>query len=169
MVRVRSGPASRRRASSRVSQTLCRTRSCGTPGTSFTKGEGEPLFRRHQQWTIGETFRFVKRSYNLEDIRLLKYPRLKNLIVLVAAASFAVTYLRQQMKLRILIEKLLVISQRFFGIPPFPFYALADGIRRLLSGSAFGHNQILPRMHNWNRLLFGQSEELWGKFRVNRT
>ena len=31
------------------------------------------------------------------------------------------------MKLRILCEKLLIISQRFFGIPPFRFYALADG------------------------------------------
>src|SRR5438270_256108 len=37
------------------------------------------------------------------------------------------------MKLRILCEKLLIISQRFFGIPPFRFYALADGIKKILS------------------------------------
>lgn len=37
------------------------------------------------------------------------------------------------MKLRILCEKLLIISQRFFGIPLFRFYALADGIKTLLS------------------------------------
>jgi len=30
-----------------------------------------------------------------------------------------------------------MISQRFFGIPPFRFYALADGIRRILSTGAF--------------------------------
>lgn len=30
-------------------------------------------------------------------------------------------------------EKLLIISQRFFGIPLFRFYALADGIRKILS------------------------------------
>jgi len=34
-------------------------------------------------------------------------------------------------------KKLPVISQRLFAIPPFRFSALADGIRRLLSGSAF--------------------------------
>lgn len=97
------------------------------------------------RWKIEETFRFVKQSYNLEDIRVLKYQRLKNLVVLVtAAAYFAATYLGQQMKLRILAEKLLVISQRFFGIPPFRFYALADGIRRLLSGSAFQPSQKSP-------------------------
>lgn len=52
---------------------------------------------------------------------------------MTAAAYFAATFLGQQMKLRILCEKLLVISQRFFGIPPFRFYALADGIRQILS------------------------------------
>ena len=97
------------------------------------------------RWKIEETFRFVKQSYNLEDIRVMNYRRLKNLVVLVtAAAYFAATYLGQQMKLRILAEKLLVISQRFFGIPPFRFYALADGIRRLLSGSTFRPPQESP-------------------------
>jgi hypothetical protein len=54
-----------------------------------------------------------------------------------AVAYFAATFLGQQMKLRILCEKLLIISQRFFGIPPFRFYALADGIRRILSAGTF--------------------------------
>jgi hypothetical protein len=44
------------------------------------------------------------------------------------ADYFAATFLGQQMKLRILCEKLMIISQRVFGIPPFRFYALADGI-----------------------------------------
>jgi len=97
------------------------------------------------RWKIQETFRFVKQSYNPGDIRVLKYRRLKNLVVLVtAAAYFAATYLGQQMKLRILTEKLLVISQRFFGIPPFRSYALADGIRRLLSESTFQPPQESP-------------------------
>ena len=85
------------------------------------------------RWKIEETFRFVKQSYNLEDIRVMKYQRLKNLVVLVtAAAYFAATFLGQRMKLRILCEKLLIISHRFFGIPPFRFYALAYGIKNVL-------------------------------------
>ncbi len=86
------------------------------------------------RWKIEETFRCIKQSYNLEGIRVLKYQRLKNLVVLVtAAAYFAATFLGQKMKLRLLCEKLLIISQRFFGIPPFRFYALADGIKNVLS------------------------------------
>jgi len=51
----------------------------------------------------------------------MKYQRLKNLVVLVtAAAYFAATFLGQKMKLRILCEKLLIISQRFFRHPTVP-------------------------------------------------
>jgi DDE family transposase len=86
------------------------------------------------RWKIEETFRFIKQTYHVEDIRVLSYQRLKNLILLAgAAAYFAATFLGQKLKLRILCDKLLIISQRFFGIPPFRFYALADGIRKILS------------------------------------
>ena len=96
------------------------------------KRAGKPAPR--QSFTRQETFRFIKQSYNLEDIRVMKYQRLKNLVVLVtAAAYFAATFLGHRMKLRILCEKLLIISQRFFGIPPFRFYALADGIKTILA------------------------------------
>jgi hypothetical protein len=88
------------------------------------------------RWKIEETFRFVKQSYQVEDIRVLSDQRLKNLVVLVtAAAYFAATFLGQTLKLKILCEKLLIISRRFFGIPPFRFFALADGIRTLLQGA----------------------------------
>jgi hypothetical protein len=85
-------------------------------------------------WKSEETSRFLKQSYHLEDIDVLRYQRLKNLVVLVtAAAHFAATFLGQKLKLKVLCEKLLIISLRFFGIPPFRFYALAEGIRNLLS------------------------------------
>jgi hypothetical protein len=97
------------------------------------------------RWKIEETFRFIKQSYNLEDIRVMKYQRLKNLVILVTAvAYFAATFLGQQMKLRILCGKLMIISQRFFGIPPFRFYALADGIRRILSQGTFSPPEMPP-------------------------
>ena len=89
------------------------------------------------RWKIEETFRFVKQSYQLEDIRVMRYQRLKNLVLLMtAAAYFATAFWGQKLKLKILCEKLLIISQRFFGIPPFRFYALADGIHNILSRSS---------------------------------
>jgi hypothetical protein len=48
------------------------------------------------------------------------------------------------MKLRILCEKLLIISQRFFAIPPFRFYALADSIKKILSQTTPSPPEQLP-------------------------
>ena len=59
---------------------------------------------------------------------------------MTAAAYFATTFWGQKLKLKILCEKLLIISRRFLGIPPFRFYALADGIQRILSRSAPPHD-----------------------------
>jgi hypothetical protein len=58
------------------------------------------------RWKSEEPFRFIKQSYNLEDIRVMKYKRLKNLVILVTAvAYFAATFLGRQIKLRILVRK----------------------------------------------------------------
>lgn len=41
-----------------------------------------------RRWQIEETIRFAKQSYCLEDIRLLTYHRLQNMMVLVMAAMY---------------------------------------------------------------------------------
>jgi hypothetical protein len=85
------------------------------------------------RWSIEETIRFIKQSYNLEDIRLLTYRRLQNMMALVlAVAYFAMVYLGIKTKLRVLARHVLKAARRLFGIPDFRFYALADGIRELL-------------------------------------
>ena len=89
----------------------------------------------------------------------MKYQRLKNLVVLVtAAAYFAATFLGQKMKLRLLCEKLLIISRRFFGIPPFRFYALADGIKNVLSRTSPAPTESPPPSQQLD-LLFGSESQ----------
>jgi len=78
------------------------------------------------RWSIEETIRFIKQSYNLEDIRLLTYRRLQNMMALVlAVAYFAMVYLGIKTKLRVLARHVLKAARRLFGIPDFRFYALA--------------------------------------------
>lgn len=92
------------------------------------------------RWSIEETIRFIKQSYNLEDIRFLTYRRLQNMMALVlAVAYFAMVYLGIKTKLRVLARHVLKAARRLFGIPDFRFYALADGIRELL----FSHQKGL--------------------------
>lgn len=40
------------------------------------------------RWRVEDTIRFIKQSYNVEDISVLTYERLKNVAALVLAAAF---------------------------------------------------------------------------------
>jgi len=87
------------------------------------------------RWRVEETIRFMKQSYDMEDIRLLSYERLRTMAVLVmAAAYFTCVYLGSRAKLRILTCHVYEAAQRIFGIADFRFYAIADGIRQALYG-----------------------------------
>ena len=85
------------------------------------------------RWKCDESFRYIKQSYNLEDIRVRSYIGIRNLVVLVLAVSyFAAVYLGQNLKLKILVERIFLVSKRFFGVPSFFNYAIADGLYNLL-------------------------------------
>ena len=86
-----------------------------------------------RRWQIEDTIRCTKQSYGVENVRVLSYERLQNMMVLVLCAMyFAAVYLGDRARLRILAHHALVAARRLFGIPDFRYYALADGIRRLL-------------------------------------
>ena len=85
------------------------------------------------RWMVEETIRFIKQSYNLEDLRVLNYERLRNMVVMVlAAAFFAAVHLGESLQLSVLTRHVTHLAKRFFGVPDFHYYALADGIAALL-------------------------------------
>jgi hypothetical protein len=91
------------------------------------------------RWRVEESIRFVKQSYQLEDIRLLRYDRLRAIVTLVvAAAYFAAVYLGRRTKLQLLAHYVLKSAKRIYGVPEFRFYAVADGIKQLLFSSHRG-------------------------------
>lgn len=96
------------------------------------------------RWRIEEAIRFTKQSYNLEDIRVLTYRRLCNLVALVLAVSyFAAVYLGDRLKLSVLARRVLKAAKRFYGIASFRYYAIADGIAYILR--RLGKGPIVPR------------------------
>jgi len=57
------------------------------------------------------------------------YISIRNIVVFVLAVSyFAAVYLGQSIKLKMLVERIFLVSKRFFGVN----YARADGIFNLL-------------------------------------
>ncbi len=85
------------------------------------------------RWKCDESYRYIKQCYNLEDVRVRSYVSIRNMVVLVLAVSyFASVYLGQSIKLKMLVERIFIVSKRFFGVPSFFNYAIADGIFNLL-------------------------------------
>lgn len=85
------------------------------------------------RWMVEETIRFIKQSYQLEDVRVLDYDRLRNLVALVlAVVYFTAVWLGESLKMSVLLTKATRMAKRFFGIPDFHYYAIADGVGALL-------------------------------------
>jgi hypothetical protein len=98
------------------------------------------------RWRVEDTIRFIKQSYDFEDVRVLTYQRLKNMAVLVLCASyFAAVWLGTRTKLNILAMHAMSAAKRIFGIPDFRYYALADGIRNIFK--RVGKGPLRPRGH----------------------
>ena len=86
------------------------------------------------RWVIEESFRFIKQSYSLEDIRLRRYNGLKNMLaIIVLVYGFLSLHLLLRSNSSILTAHIYERSKRLYGIPNYSFYALADGVFFLLS------------------------------------
>lgn len=86
-----------------------------------------------KRWSIEETIRYLKQTYDFENIRVLTYVRLRNMAtLLLAAIYFITTVLDSVSKLKILASHLLQSAKRVFGIPDFRYYALSDGLHNVL-------------------------------------
>ena len=87
-----------------------------------------------KRWCIEETIRYIKTCYDLENVRVLSYQSLQNLMPLVLAVTFfAACVLDHDQRLRIMAGYVERAAKRLFGIPDFKYYALADGLCALFS------------------------------------
>jgi len=87
-----------------------------------------------KRWSIEETIRFIKQTYDLENIRVLKYARLQNMMALLLAVFyFLAVILDQSQKLTVMAGHVLKYAKRIFGIPDFKYYALGDGLSNIFT------------------------------------
>jgi hypothetical protein len=91
------------------------------------------------RWKCEECYRYIKQSYNLEDLRVRSYISIRNTVAMVhAIAYFTSVYMGLSLKLKVAVQKIFILSKRFFGIPSFFHYAMADGICELLKKANTG-------------------------------
>jgi len=103
------------------------------------------LYSYLRRWSIEETIRFIKQSYDLENIRVLTYRRLKNMIALLLAVFyFIAVVLDSSQKLKIMVGYILRQAKRVFGIPSFKYYAVGDGMSAILKRLPKKINLAMP-------------------------
>jgi len=99
-----------------------------------------------RRWAIEETIRYIKQSYELEDVRVLNYCSLQNIMPLVcAAAYFAAVLLDTASKLKVMAGYVLQAAKRVFGIPEFHYYCIADGLTSIFMRYPGRIFRLLPR------------------------
>ena len=76
-------------------------------------------------WKCDESFRYIKQCYNLEDIRVRHHTSLRS-------RSDARCRLFCNLKLKMLVQRIYLVSKRFFGASTFFNYAIAEGPYNLL-------------------------------------
>jgi hypothetical protein len=112
------------------------------------------------RWKCDESFRYIKQCYNLEDIRVRRYTSIRNMVALIlAVAYFAAVYLGDNLKLKMLVERIYLVSKRFFGVPTFFNYAIADGLYNLLFPDKTGIKEAARTKKPEFQLSFGFWEE----------
>lgn len=87
-------------------------------------------------------------------------------MLVLVTAYFASVYLGKRAKLAILVQYIQRVAKRIYGVPPFHFYAIADGIKQLLFGRVAG---IGPPRRDPRSNLFPcplEALEKWGKSRA---
>lgn len=101
-----------------------------------------------KRWSIEETIRFLKQSYDLENIRVLKYQRLRNIMALLLAVFYFIAVrMDTREKLKIMVSHVLKQAKRVFGVPDFKYYALSDGMSALFK-RAPGKHKMHPNNSN---------------------
>jgi len=87
-----------------------------------------------KRWAIEETIRYIKTSYELENVRVLSYQALRNLMaLLLGVLFFSACVLDHDTRLRVMAGYVERAAKRVFGVPDFKYYALADGLRALFA------------------------------------
>jgi hypothetical protein len=87
-----------------------------------------------KRWSIEDTIRYIKTCYDVENVRVLNYQGLQNLMPLVlAVVYFTACVLDHDARLRLMASYVEQAAKRVFGVPDFKYYALADGLRALFA------------------------------------
>ena len=110
-----------------------------------------------KRWAIEDTIRYIKTCYDLENVRVLNYQGLQNLMpVLLAVMYFTACVLDNDSRLRVMAGHVECAAKRLFGMPDFKLYALADGLRSIFTRHPVPPTRPKPSLPDPQMTFFSQ-------------
>lgn len=91
-----------------------------------------------KRWGIEQIYRVMKEKFNIEDIRVMKYRRLRNVFSLMMAALYLVARLVYKIgnNTKLTHERIIGVAKRIREDGKFLYYAIIDGIKVLVAQAA---------------------------------
>lgn len=113
---------------------------------SSTEESFQIIFKYLRRWGVEDAFRYIKQSYDLEDIRLRNYNSLKNMVRLIFLTFGFLCITQNQTRSFQLIDEIIKQVHTFKSKEDktdFLYYVLSSGIHLILSTCKYGLNRVL--------------------------
>ena len=97
------------------------------------------------RWRIEEFYGFKKQQFGFEDFRVRSLRSIRNLDLLLTIAIGYIGMMSEKIDERQTVMELIHVSKRIRGTPRFVFYAIADGLFKVLARCKQGISDMLQR------------------------
>lgn len=97
------------------------------------------------RWRIEEYYRFKKKQFGFENLRVRSLASIRNLDMLLTIAIGYIGFISEKCDERITVMQLIEHSKRIYGANKFVFYAIADGLFVVLSKCKQGIADMLKK------------------------
>lgn len=104
------------------------------------------------RWRIEEYFKFKKRQFELEDLRVMSLQSIRNLNLFATLATGYIGLTFCVHEDSIFLMELRECSRRIYEVPKFIFYAIGYAIERVLSMNRKGINNFFPSKNKSQQL-----------------
>ena len=114
-----------------------------------TKESFQIIFKYLRRWGVEDAFRFIKQSYNLEDVRLRNYTSLKNMVQMIFLTFGFLCTIQNQTYSSCLVNEIIKRVNKFESEKnkiDFFYYVISSGITLILSACKYGLKRIFTNI-----------------------
>jgi hypothetical protein len=114
------------------------------------------------RWRIEEYYKFKKQGFGFEKFLVRKLVSIRNLDMLLSIAIGYIGTLSEKLDESVEVREIVEASKRLYGLSPFTFYALSDGLFEIFGKLYSGIKNFFKHPPRSNQLCFCDCFLKWG-------